>query len=122
MSWTGYGVQTALLAPRLAKAGHQVAISCMTGISGFPSEWEGIPLLPAGLTSYSSDIVTEHAARFFGPDPGLLLVHYDGWAVGAEPVRQFATAAWTPVHSVGMSAGDKLFYALSGAVPMAFSR
>src|SRR5262245_6335428 len=94
----------------------------MTGISGFPSNWEGIPLLPSGLTAYSGDILGEHARRFFGRDPGLVIVHYDAWAVGAEPVQGLACAAWTPVHSDPVSHGDKIFYALSGAQPMAFSR
>jgi len=122
MSNTGYGVQTALFAPRIAKLGHEVVLSCMTGMSGFPTEWEGLPCLPAGLTAFSSDIVGEHARHFFGRDPGLLLIHYDAWAIGPEAVTGLATAGWTPVHSDGMSVGDRRFYLLSGAHPVAYSR
>jgi FkbM family methyltransferase len=122
MSPTGYGVQTGLFARRIADLGYDVALSCMTGISGFPSTWEGLPCLPAGLTAFSGDILGQHARHFFGRDPGLILIHYDAWAIGAEAVAGHATAAWSPVHSTPMSAGDRLFYALSGAQPIAFSR
>jgi FkbM family methyltransferase len=122
LSYTGYGVQVGLLAPRLAAAGHDVVVSCMTGIAGFPTTWEGIQLLPAGLTAYSGDILQEHARRFFGHGPGLVLIHYDAWAIGAGAVDGLATAAWTPVHSDVMSQGDRVFYAASGAHPIAYSR
>ena len=122
MSATGYGVQTALFTRRIADLGHDVAISCMTGISGFPSQWEGLPCLPGGLTAYSGDILSEHARHFFGRGPGLILVHYDAWAIGPEALGGHATAAWSPVHSQPMSAGDRMFYGLSGAQPIAFSR
>jgi FkbM family methyltransferase len=122
MSNTGYGNQTALFAPRFAKAGHDIAISCMTGMSGFPSEWDGIPLLPAGLGAYSADILEPHARRHFGREPGLVIVHYDAWAIGPEAVMGLATAGWSPVHCDPMSKGDRLFYRLSGAHPVAFSR
>jgi FkbM family methyltransferase len=122
MSNTGYGNQTALFAPRLRAAGHDIAISCMTGMSGFPSEWDGIPLLPAGLGMYSSDILEPHARRHFGREPGLVLVHYDAWAIGPEAVMGLATAGWSPVHSAPMSQGDRMFYRLSGAHPISFSR
>jgi hypothetical protein len=111
-----------LFAPRIRDLGHDVIISCMSGMSGFPTQWEGITCLPAGLTTYSADIVGEHARRFFGRDPGLVLIHYDAWAIGPDAVEGLATAAWSPVHSVPMSRGDKMFYALSKAHPIAYSR
>jgi FkbM family methyltransferase len=94
----------------------------MTGVSGFPTEWEGIPVLPSGLTGFSADILGEHARHFFGSGPGLVIIHYDAWAIGAEAVRGLAVAGYSPVHSEPMSAGDQAFYALSGAVPIAYSR
>jgi FkbM family methyltransferase len=122
MSNTGYGNQTALFAPRFKAAGHDIAISCMTGMSGFPSEWDGIPLLPAGLGAYSSDILEPHARHHFAGQPGLALVHYDAWAIGPEAVMGLATAGWSPVHSDKMSRGDRMFYRLSGAHPISYSQ
>ena len=122
LSPTGYGVQTALFAPRIRDMGHEVVISCMTGITGFPSEWEGITLLPTGLTGYSSDILPEHARHFFGRKPGLVIVHYDAWAIGPDPLEGLASAAWAPVHCDKVSAPDRAFYALTGTHPIAYSR
>lgn len=122
LSNTGYGQMTALFAPRIAKQGHEVVLSCMTGMSGFPTEWEGLHCLPPGLSMFSADILPEHARHFFGRDPGLIVVHYDAWAIGPEAVTGFATAGWSPVHSDGMSVGDRRFYILSGAHPIAYSR
>lgn len=125
LSNTGYGVQTALFTPRIAKMGHDVVISCMTGVNGFPTDWEGITCLSSGMTAYSADILSAHARHFFGSDPGLILVHYDAWAVGPDPLRGFSAAAWAPVHCAsreGMSAPDRAFFHLSQAHPIAYSR
>jgi FkbM family methyltransferase len=117
---TGYGVETALFAPRIRDAGWDIVLSCMGGGYG-PHEWEGITCLPPGMTPFSTDILASHAVHHFGRDPGLVLVHYDAWAIGPEAVAGLACAAWSPVHSHGMSRGDKLFYRLSGAYPISYS-
>jgi FkbM family methyltransferase len=120
---TGYGMQAAQLAPRLAAAGHDVAISCMAGLNGRPTTWEGITCLPSGYTAYSNDVLPHHARGFFGPGGrGLVLVIYDAWCVQPDAVRGLATAVWSPVHSQPMSHGDKMFYGVTGAQPVAMSR
>src|SRR5215469_1050905 len=122
MTYTGYSIETGLFAKRIAKMGYDLAISRMTGVNGFPTEWEGIPCLSSGMTAYSSDILGAHARHFFGRGPGLIIIHYDAWAIGPDPVQGFATAGWTPVHCAPMAAGDQAFYQLSGAYPIAYSR
>jgi FkbM family methyltransferase len=122
--WTGsgYGQQAAQLAPRLAAAGHDVAISCMHGLNGQATTWQGITCLPSGYLSYSSDVLPHHARGFFAGGPGLVLILYDAWCYPPESVRGLATAVWSPVHSDPMSHGDKMFYGLTGAQPIAMSR
>jgi FkbM family methyltransferase len=122
LSATGYGVQAGLFVPRFAKAGYDVAVSCMTSVSDHMGEWDGITCLPMGYTTYSSDILPAHARYFFGGDRGLILTLYDAWAIGPEAVVGLPTASWAPVHSQPMSAGDKRYFALSGAQPIAMSR
>jgi FkbM family methyltransferase len=119
---SGYGQQTALIAPRIAALGHDVALSCMTGMTGQPTRWEGLTCLPGGYTVYSNDVLAGHARSFFGTGPGLVLILYDAWAVDPAAVRGLATAVWSPVHSWPMSHGDKLFYGTTGALPVAMSR
>lgn len=122
LSNTGYSNQTGLFAPRIAKAGYDLAISCMTAVSDHIGEWEGITCYPSGMTAYSSDVLRSHADDWFGTDPGLIITLFDVWALGPEAVAGYPTASWTPVHSDRMSVGDQRFFALSGALPIAMSR
>ena len=122
LSFTGYGDQTGEVVPRVAKAGYDVAVSCMTAVGDHIGELDGITMLPGGMTPYSSDILPAHAEYWFGNDPGLIITLYDAWAIGPEAVVGRACAAWTPVHSRPMSVGDQRFFALSGAQPLAMSR
>ena len=119
---TGYSGQAGQLAVRLAAAGHDVAISCMTGVQGHARMWNGIPCLSSGFTSYSNDVLPQHARRFFDGGPGLVLILYDAWCFNPDGLRGLAVAVWSPVHSDPMSHGDKMFYGLSGAQPIAMSR
>lgn len=102
--------------------GHDVAISSISGMVGQHARWEGLPVLPSGYTTYSNDVVAGHARGFFGRGPGLVLVLYDAWAIDAQALEGLACAVWAPVHSRPVSGGDRLFYALSGAQPIAMSR
>ena len=122
LSATGYGNQTGLFAPRLAKAGYDVAISCMTSVSDHIGQWEGITCYPMGMTPYSSDTLRAHATHWFHGDPGLVITLYDVWALGPEAVMGFPAASWAPVHSRRMSVGDRRYFALSGALPLAMSQ
>jgi len=123
LSATGYGNQAGLFIPRFAKAGYDVAAGCMTSVGDHIGEWEGITCLPAGLTTYSADVLRAHARYFFGPNQrGLVITLYDVWAITPEAVAGLACAAWTPIHSDPMSEGDQRFFALSGALPVAMSR
>jgi FkbM family methyltransferase len=119
---TGYGTQAAQLAVRLVAAGHEVAISCMTGLQGQSASWEGIPCLSSGYAPYSTDTLPHHARRFLGGGPGLVLILYDAWCFLGADLGGLATAVWSPVHSKPMSHGDKLFFGQGGALPVAMSR
>ena len=43
---SGYGQQTALWTRKLAEMGHEVIISTYWGLSGSPTSWNGITVLP----------------------------------------------------------------------------
>lgn len=45
-SCSGYGQQTALWARKLTEMGHEVIISTYWGLSGSPTSWNGITVLP----------------------------------------------------------------------------
>jgi FkbM family methyltransferase len=119
---SGYGTQTAILAKRLPELGHEVVVSAMHGLDSRPLDWDGTLVLPSGMRAYSNDTIGPHARRVFGDNPGLVLVLYDMWAIDPAPLRQFATAAWTPIQSHPVPPADLEFFAASGALPIAMSR
>jgi FkbM family methyltransferase len=121
-SGSGYGTQTAHLCRNLPAFGHEVAVSPTNGLDGQPIEWEGTLCLPSGIKTYSNDMIGPHARRLFGADPGLVLVLYDAWAIDPNPLSEFPSACWTPVHSSPLSPADRQFFQISGALPIAMSR
>lgn len=119
---SGYGGQTAILAKGLPTLGHEVVCSAMNGLDGRPLDWEGTLVLPSGMRQYSNDVLAPHARRVFGPEPGLILALYDAWAIDPAPLREFATAMWTPIQSHPVPPADVNFFQVSGALPIAMSR
>ena len=63
---SGYGTQTALWTPALKAAGHDVAISCSTGLFSSVQMWNGIKMFPHSnhIGNYGTDIVVEHAQHW----------------------------------------------------------
>jgi glycosyltransferase involved in cell wall biosynthesis len=91
---SGYGVQTALFAPRLKKLGHEIAISCFWGLVGGRLDWNGIPLYPGGVTPFGVDVAAGHC-RDFNAD--LLLTLIDAWVMEPERWPGIPWASWTPI-------------------------
>lgn len=94
----------------------------MNGLDGRPLDWEGTLVLPSGMRSYSNDVLAPHARRVFGDQPGLVLALYDAWAIDPVPLREFATAMWTPIQSHPVPPADLNFFEVSGAQPISMSR
>lgn len=98
---TGYGTQTAQVARRLAKHGHQVALASNYGLEGAVSSWEGLKHFPRGFDMHSNDIIPAHfhawAGETGGVDP-LLITLYDVWVYQG---KQWDTvpriASWLPI-------------------------
>lgn len=91
---SGYGVQTALFAPRIKKLGHEVAISAFWGLVGGRLDWHGIPLYPGGVTPFGVDVAGGHA-RDFKAD--VLLTLIDAWVMEPERWPDIPWASWTPI-------------------------
>jgi glycosyltransferase involved in cell wall biosynthesis len=115
---TGYGQQMALLAPRIASLGHEVAISAFCGIQGTRSAWNGIDVFPGGLEAYGNDVITGHA-QVFGAD--LVLTLMDAWVLYPDVVSSLNMACWMPVDCTPLSVMDRKFLRESGVTPIAMS-
>lgn len=116
---TGYGRQTALFAPLLAGAGHDVAICAMAGLQGGPLTWQGIPVYPGGQVGAAMDVIAGHYAHH---KADLLITLMDTWRLVPEAVAGLNVACWTPVDCEPMSCLDWAALTASGAKPVAMSR
>lgn len=58
---SGYGKQARYAGRILRDLGHQVAFSCLSGLSGQPIRWDGYTLLPSGALDFSPDTIVPHA-------------------------------------------------------------
>ena len=62
---SGYSVQTALTAPRLARAElADVAILASYGQQGHQGEFEGVPVYPGGHDPFAQDVIPDTARQF----------------------------------------------------------
>jgi glycosyltransferase involved in cell wall biosynthesis len=134
---TGYGVQTALFAPRLRDLGHELVLAYM-GIRGVHDQpgsahpdaaehiraghWRDIPLLGPGLTEFAPPPPREVKASFGGHDPDLVIVMKDAWVLPAQAYKRWNTAVWTNIDCRPMGTPDREFFEASGARPIAVSK
>ena len=120
---TGYGQQTALFAPSIAKH-YDMAISSFYGLEGAPIIWEGIPVLPGLGGQFGDDWLLKHAERFFGGNPreGLVVTLMDVWVLDPKWMAQMNTAAWVPIDHEPAPQKVLDYFTASGAVPIAMSR
>jgi glycosyltransferase involved in cell wall biosynthesis len=126
---TGYGVQCALFAPRLAALGHQVVIHRMgAGVEDdrrhpdYTAEWEGVPIIGGGLGDFGLPPPLEVRAAFGGELPDLVLVLKDAWVLNPRQYARYNTAVWCNIDCDPMGVPDRQFFEASGARPIAVSR
>ncbi len=91
---TGYGNQTMVFTPRLARE-HTVTISAYYGLEGHVLRWkDGIDVVPRQADPYGSDILPGHMqAR----QAELLITLLDVWVLDPAVMAELPWAAWCPV-------------------------
>ncbi|HET6638591.1 MAG TPA: glycosyltransferase family 4 protein [Gemmatimonadota bacterium] len=103
---TGYGVQTALFAPRLKALGHDVALSCYVGLEGKIGTWNGMTVYPGDLTKFNKRMLRSYVKRHAGDGPTddvLVLTLQDVWPWleprfgGIADYKGLRLASWCPV-------------------------
>lgn len=96
---SGYGVTTALIAPRLRdRLGIDVAISATYGHYGRKLVWNGIDIYPPGAVPFGNDI---HAANAKQHRADILLTHQDVWTQMPDQITAGGTrwVSWQPLDS-----------------------
>lgn len=127
---SGYGKQTALLIPRLLADGHEVVVSCISGLDSGEVVWsvpsstypaEQVRCLPRGQYNFGPDTFP----AYIGDEhPDLALTVMDSWMLGpaAEALRSAPLASWVPSDCRPLSAPEKAFLEVSGSHPLAMTR
>lgn len=127
---TGYGVQAALLADRLAGDGHEVAVSCTWGHQTGITTWRSpgghsIRLYPmSAFHAGGLDILPGHADHWFEGDPkaGWIITLVDVHAIASPLLAGFQVLAWTPVDHDPAPPYIARFLETTKATPVAMSR
>lgn len=101
---SGYGTQTAIWIRKLTEMGHDVYVSSYYGLSGAPTEWNGIPVLPGFGQNYCSPSMREHARRI---NPDLVITLGDIWVQDPGVLRELPIAHWLPSDCRPMSFADR---------------
>lgn len=120
---TGYGQQTGLFVPQLAKH-YDMAISSFYGLEGARIVWQDIPVYPGLGGEFGNEYLTEHARRHFGGNvrDGLTLTLLDVWVLDPAKMATMNTACWTPIDHEPAPPAVLEFFHRSQAIPLAMSR
>lgn len=116
---SGYGTQTAVWAQELVKMGHEVIISSYWGLSGSPTQWNGITVLPGFGANYCSASLHQHCKAV---NPDLVITLGDVWVLDPNLLRELPIAHWLPCDCRPMSTVDRVNVEASGAELIAMSR
>src|SRR5687768_8931691 len=74
---SGYGEQAGLFVPRLAAAGHEVAVMANFGIQGVIQQWNGLTVYPSD-NDWGNTAITTYAKHF---QADLVIALCDAWVL-----------------------------------------
>jgi glycosyltransferase involved in cell wall biosynthesis len=82
----------------LKEAGHDVSISCSTGLFSSVEVWNGIRIYPHSnhVDAYGTDIVAEHAKHL---ESDIVWSWLDAFVLRTAEIKKVKWAAWVPVDS-----------------------
>lgn len=126
---TGYGKQTALLIPRLVLDGHEVVVSCVSGLDGGSVKWsvpqtlDVIRCLPRGQFDFGIDTLPAYIEDE-RPDLVLTIMDCRMLAPVAEHLSKISCPlwSWVPSDTSPLSRPELAYLTTSKARPLAMSR
>lgn len=95
---SGYGNQTRIFCTRMKDDGHEVSVIALWGLEGGMLNWNGIPVYPKGLQTWSVDIAAAHATHW---GSRVLFTLFDAWPLVPEQLQQHGIR-WIPWYPVDM--------------------
>jgi glycosyltransferase involved in cell wall biosynthesis len=124
---SGYGTQSALFGPAVARLGYRLAFSAFYGLKGSRLGWqapdgEGYYVYPASDSpGHGNDVITAHAHHWFNGGPGLVILLTDPWVLNPRICAGLPMLAWTPVDHEPLMPRTHEWLASSKAIPLAMS-
>jgi glycosyltransferase involved in cell wall biosynthesis len=103
---------------KLTEMGHEVVVSSYYGLSGSPTTWNGITVLPGYGQNYCSDSLGDHA-KYVRPD--LVINLGDVWVMDPNVLRQLPVAHWLPCDCRPSSTADRNVIEAAGMQVIAMS-
>jgi uncharacterized phage-associated protein len=97
---TGYSTQTKQAVQRFIKDGHHIAVNANYGLQGTKMVWEGIPVFPMGVESYSNDTVRANYAAWTKEHPDGVphaFCLFDAWTMPEAMWKDIPVSVWTMV-------------------------
>ena len=116
---TGYGMQTAIFAPRIRDLGYDVSLNCPMSFTTAPITWNGMVMYGAAGDPLGNDLMPERAKRF-----EIIFTLCD--LFGLFPSAPYLTGKklihWMPVDCDPMGERDIATLRTTGGIPVCISK
>lgn len=126
---TGYGTQTAVFGPRVARLGYRLAFSAFYGLYGSELGWvdrrtgQPFKVYPGHRDNYGNDVVGAHFQDWRrNEEDALLITLTDPWVLNWQIIGRIPAAAWVPVDHDPLMPRTEEWLFKTEAVPIAMSR
>lgn len=116
---TGYGLQTALFAPRIRDLGYDVTLNCPMSLVTAPITWDGMTMLGSAGDPLGNDCLPQRAALH---DLTITLCDLFGLFPCAGQLAGRKIAHWMPVDCDPMGERDIATLRATGGTPVTMSR
>ncbi len=93
---TGYGVQSALFAPRLKQLGHDLIFAAFYGLQGAPLNTGDMMVLPGSKDAYGNDVMV---ADFHRNKADITITLIDAWIFNPQVTSQIKWVPYFPIDS-----------------------
>ena len=119
MTLTGYGMQTAIFAPRIRDLGYDVSLNCPMSLTTAPITWNGMVMYGAAGDPLGNDLFPSRVQRF---DYTLTLCDLFGLFQCSGQLAGRKLIHWMPVDTEPMGERDIATLRATGGIPVALSK
>ena len=119
ITFTGYGMQTALFAPRIRDLGYEVSINTPMSLMTSPVSWNGMVMYGATGDQLGNDMFAHRTSRF---DITLTLCDLFGLFPCSTQLQGRKLIHWMPVDCEPMGEKDIATLRNTGGIPVALSK